>query len=264
MAKDYYKILGVDKDVDPKDLKSVYRQLAKKWHPDANLDNQEEAEEKFKEISEAYSVLSDPDKKAMYDATGSVNANFGNFTNANDLFDLFRTNFNMRREANPRRKGQSLQVQHNIDLCEALFGGKTTVSYQVHSGCQLCYGKGGTSFETCSECKGSGYFTEERPGMMIQNTCPVCAGSGNKVKDICGSCSGRGAVIEQKKVSISIPAGIKNGNNLRLQGQGGAGFNGGPNGDILVLINVLYPSLEQLQDSEKETLKQLLSKEKGA
>lgn len=263
MAKDYYQILGIDREADDKTIKSAYRSLARKWHPDVNPDNTEEAEEKFKEVSEAYSVLSDPEKKKLYDATGSTDPRTGGFKTTGDPFDIFRTHFSgmhVNRDPNPPMRGQSLRLDTEISLKESLFGGQRQVEYHVQSGCESCNGKGGTEFETCSNCKGSGFVVQQRPGMMMQSTCGACQGRGEKVKAPCPSCSGRGVIHEKKQLTVVIPAGIRHGNTMRLQGQGGAGFNGGPRGDVLLGVAVTYPELDNLNEEERGTLERLLSK----
>lgn len=263
MIKDYYKILGVERDADAKGIKSSYRNLARKWHPDVNPDNAEDAEEKFKEISEAYSVLSDPEKKKLYDATGSIDPHMGGFKTTGDPFDIFRQHFaggNIHRAPNPPMRGQSIRMSFHIPLKDALFGGNHDLEYQVQSGCASCAGQGGTEFETCSTCQGSGFIVQRRPGMMMQSNCGACSGRGQSIKSPCVSCSGRGIINEQKNLTVVVPSGIKHGNTMRLQGQGGAGFNGGPRGDVLVDVGVNYPDLGGLNEEERSTLEQLLSK----
>lgn len=264
MVKDYYEILGVDRQADAQTIKSAYRKLAQEWHPDRNPDNLEEAEEKFKEISEAYSVLSDSEKKKMYDLTGSPSGGPGGFKTTGNPFDIFfgRGNpFGFRSAGPPPpRKGQSIGTVFNIGLKEALFGGNRDLTYHVQSGCEACRGSGGAEFESCSACEGSGFTTQQRPGMVVQTSCSACGGQGQKVKTPCSSCNGHGVIQEDKKLSVQIPQGIKHGNTLRLHGQGGAGFNGGPRGDVLVDVRVEYPDLSELTDDERSTLEQLLSK----
>lgn len=262
MTKDYYQILRVDKGADEAAIKSAYRKLAREWHPDVSQDNTEEAEEKFKEISEAYSVLSDPEKKRMYDTTGSPTGNgFSGFHTTGDPFEMF---FGRRPRGPqgppPPMRGQSLQLNLGISLKEALFGGNREIQYNVQSACEHCNGRGGTEFEMCSDCKGSGFVVQERPGMMVQTTCGSCGGVGQKVKTSCRSCGGRGAIHESKNLHVVIPPGIRHGNTLRLQGQGGAGFNGGSRGDILIGIGIDYPNVNGLNDEERSTLERLLSK----
>ncbi|MBD3260409.1 MAG: DnaJ domain-containing protein, partial [Candidatus Altiarchaeales archaeon] len=258
MVKDYYEILGIARQADGKTIKAAYRKLAQKWHPDRNPENVEEAEEKFKEISEAYSVLSDPEKKKMYDLTGSPSGGSGGFKTTGNPFDIFFGRGNPFGARPPRppspKRGQSIGTSFNVTLKEALFGGSRDLSYQVHSGCETCQGRGGVEFETCSDCEGSGFTTQQRPGMVVQTSCSTCRGGGQKVKTPCTSCNGHGVIQEDKKLSVQIPQGIKHGNTLRLHGQGGAGFNGGPRGDVLVDVKVDYPDLSGLTDDERSTL----------
>lgn len=262
MAKDYYQILGVPRDADEKSIKKAYRALAHEWHPDKNPDNLEEAEERFKEISEAYSVLSDPEKKRNYDYTGSPEGSMGGFKTTGTPFDIFFGGRNpfQRPPGTPRpSRGQSLQIPLDVALKTAIFGGTHELEYSVNSGCGTCNARGGTEFELCSQCKGSGSVSQQRPGVYIQTTCSNCQGRGEKIKTACVDCSGRGIIHEEKKISLVIPAGIRHGNTLRLQGQGGAGLNGGPRGDILVVVNLVYPDLDKLDEEERSTLERLLS-----
>lgn len=265
MTKDYYKILGIDANADEKSIKSAYRELAHKWHPDKNPENTEEAEEKFKEISEAYSVLSDPEKRKIYDSTGSpLGSDFGGFNNfraTGDPFEMFfGRNFRKPQGPPPPMRGQSIQMNLGISLKEALFGGSREITYDVHSGCQSCNGRGGIEFDICSLCKGSGFIVQERPGMMMQTSCNNCNGQGQSIKTLCDICSGKGIIGENKKLTVIIPAGIKHSNTLRLQGQGGAGFNGGPNGDLLIAVSTEYPDTNSYNDEERSMLERLLSK----
>jgi molecular chaperone DnaJ len=259
MIKDYYQVLEVERDVAPDVLKKAYRSLAHKWHPDKNLDNTEEAEEKFKEISEAYSVLSDPEKKQLYDMTGST----GGFKTTGDPFSMFfggRFSSHFNTQPNPPMKGQSLRIPLEISLSDALFGGEMLLEYHLQSGCSACGGKGGVEFETCPACGGGGFIQQQRGSMFIQQGCGRCDAQGRVVKTPCSPCEGRGVVPETKKINIVIPTGVKQGNTMRLAGQGGAGFNGGPSGDVMVAIQVNYPDVNGLSGEEKEQLCMLLNK----
>lgn len=267
MAKDYYQILEVPKDADETQLKKAYRELAQKWHPDKHQQDskeQEEAAEKFKVISEAYSVLSDPEKKANYDLTGDPNrGNTHGFRMNGDPFDILRQQFGFRQAgpAQPRpMKGQSIQGPLEISLKEALFGGERTFSYSINSACEECNGEGGTEFIICSDCKGGGMRIQQQGNMIMQTTCGACRGEGKAIKTVCPDCNGQRIVTESKTLNVKIPQGIPNGTSLRIGGKGGRGFNGGPPGDILLVVQVQYPDLSQLNKEEKDQLEQLLSK----
>lgn len=271
MVKDYYRILNVTKDADENQIKKAYRELAQRWHPDKQHGSEEgkqkEAEEKFKEISEAYSVLSDPEKKANYDATGDPTRRrmpFG-FRTHGDPADILARHFGFNfRQPGPTHpqpmKGQSIQSPLDISLKEALFGGETTFSYEVTSGCEGCAGRGGTEFEMCSTCKGAGMYTRQEGNMLMQTTCPQCRGRGQRIKKVCEICSGQGVVGEEKTLNVKIPEGIRPGMSLRVPGKGGRGLNGGPPGDIMLIVNLQYPDLLQLTEKERNRLEELLSK----
>src|SRR5574338_161282 len=270
MVKDYYGILGVESGASDEDIKKAYRRLAQEWHPDKHQlkseQEQKEAEEKFKEISEAYATLSDSEKRANYDATGDPNGRPFNFRTSGDPFDLFtqftRGGFGFRHNPGTPQptRGQTIQLLHEISLSQALFGGEISVRYGVMSPCEGCGGRGATEFELCADCKGSGHTVHMQPNMVIQQTCAPCGGSGQKAKTLCTSCQGRRFVEEQKSFQVQLPPGLANGNSLRLAGQGGKGANGGPSGDTIVNVKVLYPDLSRYTDEEKETLRRLLAK----
>jgi molecular chaperone DnaJ len=270
MLKDYYQILSVPRDADENQIKKAYRRLAQEWHPDKHNQDEEkkqEAEEKFKEISEAYAVLSDSEKKTNYDATGDPNSSGMHFRTYGDPLEIFRQQFGFRHfgfREGPNRpqptKGQSIQKRLDVSLKEALFGGERSFSYNVNSSCGTCEGRGGTEFELCSECKGAGMQTQRGPNVIMQTTCQHCRGDGQKIKTLCESCNGRGVVDESKTLNVKIPEGIRHGMTLRIPDKGGRGFQGGPPGDILLAVNLQYPDLSGLGDEEKEQLEKLLSK----
>lgn len=267
MAKNYYEILGVDKGSNESEIKSAYRKLAQEWHPDkhqgAEEDKQKEAEEKFKEISEAYAVLSDEEKRRNYDSTGSLEGNPFNFSTTGDPFDIasrFGFRFNQRPAEPMSRKGQSIRLGVEVSLADSLFGTNVPIRYKVLSGCSNCKGHGGTDFELCSGCNGTGMKTHHRPGMMMQQSCDECGGQAKKIKTVCSQCNGQRFIEEEKSLGIVIPAGIANGTHLRVAEKGGAGFNGGPPGDVLIEVRVRSPDLNKLSDEEKGTLRELLSK----
>ena len=269
MAKDYYQILRVPRDADENQLKAAYRNLAHDWHPDKHEQDskeQEEAAEKFKEISEAYAVLSDSEKKANYDLTGDPNReNMHGFRTHGDPFEVFIRNagFHFRQGAPSQpqaMKGQSIQAELDISLKEALFGGEHTFSYSTNSACEGCHGEGGTEFIICSECKGSGMYVQRQGNMIIQATCGTCRGQGKAIKTICPDCNGQRIVNEAKTLNVKIPQRIRHGTSLRIAAKGGRGFNGGPPGDIILVVHIQYPDLAKLSDEEKGQLEQLLSK----
>jgi molecular chaperone DnaJ len=268
MVKNYYETLGVERGTGAEEIKKAYRGLAQQWHPDKHQSASEEerhgAEEKFKEISEAYAVLSDPEKRNNYDTTGSPEGHgpFG-FQAHGDPMDMLR-NFGMRFRQGPRvpqpMKGQTLQDTLNITLEEALFSSEKSVNYSVTSGCSGCNGAGGKEFSNCSECRGSGGVTRVDGPMVMHTTCHVCQGMGKRVSKVCDVCDGKRVVNEDKKLSVIIPGGVKHRAVLRVSGVGGRGLLGGPPGDVLLSINIHYPDVSMLSEEEREQLKTLLSK----
>ncbi len=259
--KDYYEILGVDKEAAQEDIKSAYHQAALKWHPDRNPDKPD-AEEKFKEISEAYSVLSDLDKKRNYDATGSPQGSVFGYRTAGDPFDIFRSMSGMNfgpRHLRPM-KGQNVQQTVEISLKDAMFGIEVPLAYSVTSICANCKGEGATEFETCAACNGQGGVTQRQGNMIMHQVCGSCAGEGKKPKTLCDSCNGKGLQMQNKQMKVDIPTGIAHGTVLRLVGQGGLGFRGGPPGDVLIRVKVKYPDINVLSEKERGQLEELLSK----
>lgn len=264
--KDYYQILGAERAATPDDLKKAYRKLAQQWHPDKHPDEgKNEAEEKFKEIAEAYSVLADEEKRRNYDATGSPDgrSNF-NYQTAGDPFEIFRRmgGFNMHFGPQQPRpmKGQNIQESVEISLRDSLFGVEIPIQFSMMSACEVCEGNGSTEFDVCDVCKGQGGITQQQGNMIMHHTCDHCRGQGRRAKSACGGCSGRGVQQLNRSLNISIPKGVANGVNLRLAGQGGRGFRGGPSGDLLLQIRVKYPDVDSLSQEERTQLEQLLSK----
>ena len=258
--RDYYEVLGVSRDADDAELKRAYRALAKKYHPDMNPGDKE-AEAKFKEASEAYGVLSDPDKRRRYDQYGHAAFDPGmggggtgfegfDFTDMGDIFgdifgDLFGTRSSSRRSANAPTRGDSIRTSVRITFEEAIFGCSKEITINQKEECETCHGTGakpGTSPETCKKCNGKGQviYTQQSMFGMVRNvqTCPDCRGTGKIIRQKCSSCSGTGYVSRRKTLSITIPAGIDNGQTMRLREQGEPGTNGGPRGDVLVEILV--------------------------
>lgn len=255
---EFYDRLGVSKDASQAEIKKAYRKLSKKYHPDIN--KEPGAEEKYKEIQEAYETLGDEQKRAAYDQYGPAGANggfgggaggFGGFDGAGfggfeDIFSSFFGGGGGMRNPNAPRQGDDLQYRVNLTFEEAVFGVEKEVVYNRESTCSTCHGSGakpGTSPVTCSRCHGSGVInvdTQTPLGMMRrQVTCDVCHGKGKEIKEPCHTCHGTGHEKKTHKVSVKIPAGVETGQQIRLQGQGEAGFNGGPYGDLFVIINVL-------------------------
>lgn len=268
--RDYYEVLGVDKGADDATLKKAYRQLAKKYHPDMNPGDAE-AEKKFKEASEAYAVLSDPDKRRQYDQFGHAAfeqggggaGGFGGFdfsgADMGDIFgDIFGDLFGggaRRRANNGPMRGANLRATVRITFQEAVFGCEKQLELNLKDECETCHGTGakpGTSPETCPKCGGRGQvvMTQQSLFGMVQNvtTCPECGGSGKIIKEKCPTCGGGGYTSSRKKIKVTIPAGIDNGQSVRIAGKGEPGRNGGPRGDLLVEVNVQRHPIFQRQD----------------
>ena len=260
--RDYYEVLGVPRDATTADIKKAYRALARKYHPDVNPGNKE-AEEKFKEINEAHEVLSNSEKRAKYDQFGhaafdpSMGAGGGGFGGGGfDFGDIFSSffgggggGFGGFGGGGGRRSravdGDDVYTRVTLSFEEAFEGVKRDITYRVIEECPDCHGSGaakGTEAETCSQCKGTGQVTvnQRTPFGMMQSTttCPGCRGRGKTVKNPCGNCNGKGYVRVEKKLSVSIPAGVDNGNRIVLRGQGDTGRNGGQSGDLVVEVTV--------------------------
>ena len=258
--RDYYEVLGVQKSASEDELKKAYRKLAKENHPDLHPGDKE-CEARFKEINEAYEVLSDPDKRAKYDKFGHAAFDpsqgfggggfggfegFGDFGGFGDIFsDIFGFGGGGGRNPNAPRKGDNLRASLNIKFEEAAFGTKKDVTVARIEQCPDCKGTGcadGTTAEVCPDCKGSGQVksTQRTPfGMMQSNVqCPKCKGRGKIIHSPCHTCRGIGSIRRQHKVNINVPAGIDDGQTISLRGQGNSGINGGPAGDLLVTILV--------------------------
>ena len=256
--RDYYEVLGVDKSASADDIKKAYRKLAKQYHPDLNKDNPDAAE-KFKEVGEAYSVLSDAEKKQRYDQFGhaGVDGNggggfgggFGGF-DMGDLGDIFGSFFgggfgggSSRRNA--PQKGRDIRASIELTFEEAAFGAKKDVRVSRLENCETCNGSGakaGTQPETCSRCSGRGQVrsVQNTPFGQIQTntTCPECRGKGKVIKERCTACQGAGKTRISDKITINIPAGVDDGQSVRVRSKGDAGENGGPNGDLYVAISI--------------------------
>ena len=270
--RDYYEVLGVDKNADDAALKKAYRALVKKYHPDMNPGDKE-AEKKFKEASEAYAVLSDPEKRRQYDQFGHAAfdggaggaGGFGGFdfngADFGDIFgDIFGDLFGGRRGSAGARsgpmKGANLRTSVRITFEEAVFGTEKEIELTVKEECKTCHGTGakpGTSPETCPKCGGKGQvvFTQQSFFGTVRNVqaCPDCGGTGKIIKEKCTDCHGSGFVPMKKRFAVTIPAGIDNGQCKRLAGQGEPGINGGPRGDVLVEVIVGQHPIFQRQDT---------------
>jgi len=267
--RDYYEVLGVSKDADDATLKKAYRQVAKKYHPDMNPGDAE-AEKKFKEASEAYAVLSDPDKRRQYDQFGHAafeggagGGGFGGFdfsgADFSDIFgdifgDLFGGSRRGRASQGPM-KGMNIRKSVRITFEEAVFGCEKELDMVLKDPCPKCNGTGakpGTSPETCPKCGGKGQvvYTQQSFFGMVQNvqTCPDCGGTGKIIRDKCPDCGGTGYTSNRKKIAVTIPAGIDNGQSVRIREKGEPGVNGGPRGDLLVEVVVSRHPIFQRQD----------------
>jgi molecular chaperone DnaJ len=253
--KDFYDLLGVDRTASQEEIKKAYRKKAVKYHPDKNKGDKA-AEEKFKEINEAYESLSDSKKRAMYDqfghnaggyggAGGGFDASgFGGFGDGIDLGDVFENFFGGSRRSSSRsraRHGDDLMAEVTISFEEAAFGTKKEIRVSRNETCGHCNGAGaepGTSRKTCSTCNGSGQTRHSQGFFSLSRTCSSCQGQGTVLEKPCSVCSGRGVTAKTKKVSIKIPAGVDNGSKLRVSGEGEAGLHGGQRGDLYVVIRV--------------------------
>jgi len=250
-SRDYYETLGVDKNASQTEIKSAFRKLAKQYHPD--ICKEDNAEEKFKQVQEAYSVLSDENKRKQYDqfghdafqqAAGGAGG-YGGFNaqdfDFSDIFDnIFGNSFGFgssgRSNKNKATRGSDKLIHINLDFEEAVFGCEKQIKVSVSENCEVCDGEGGFDAETCSTCHGSGTVTSQQRSLfgsfMTRTTCPECNGQGKTYKRRCTECRGKGRIIKDKTLTVTIPAGVDNGNRLRLSGKGEAGISGGPNGDL--------------------------------
>ena len=268
--RDYYEVLGVDRGADEATIKKAYRQLAKKYHPDMNPGDKE-AEKKFKEASEAYAVLSDAEKRRQYDQFGHAAfeqggggaGGFGGFDfNGGDMGDIFGDIFGdlfgggrSRRANNGPMKGANVRTAVRITFEEAVFGCEKQLDLNLKDECTTCHGTGakpGTSPETCPKCGGKGQivYTQQSLFGTVRNvqTCPDCNGSGKIVKEKCADCHGSGYITNRKKIAVTIPPGIDNGQSIRIREKGEPGVNGGPRGDLLVEVQVERHPIFQRQD----------------
>ena len=258
--RDYYEVLGLSKGASDDEIKRAFKKMAKKYHPDLNPGNKE-AEAKFKEINEAYGVLSDAEKKSRYDQFGHAGVDpsyggggggaggFGDFGGFSGFGDIFETFFGggmggSSRRANAPAKGEDIHLRLNIEFNDAAFGCEKEIHYTRRCTCKSCKGtgaKGGTELETCPQCSGRGVISSVQRTILgnvqSQRTCPSCSGTGKRIKTPCPDCHG-GIVTESKNTKVKIPAGIDNGQTLTLREQGNSGRNGGPAGDVYITLSV--------------------------
>ncbi|MBW4656420.1 MAG: molecular chaperone DnaJ [Kaiparowitsia implicata GSE-PSE-MK54-09C] len=256
MPRDYYELLGVSRDVDKEEIKRSYRRLARKYHPDVN--KEEGAEERLKEINQAYEVLSDPELRARYDRFGEAGVgagmgagyqDFGDFGGFADIFESFFSGFSGTAQSSRRRtgpvRGDDLRLDLKLDFRDAVFGGEKEIRISHLETCAACSGSGakpGTRPKTCQTCAGSGQVrraTRTPFGSFTQvSACPTCGGSGQVIEDKCDACGGKGLKQEAKKLKITIPAGVDNGTRLRVSAEGDTGLRNGPAGDLYVYLFV--------------------------
>lgn len=252
--RDYYEVLGVDRNADASELKARYRKIALKYHPDRNPGDKE-AEEKFKEAAEAYEVLSNPDKRRLYDQFGhrafenGGGGYSGGFRDFEDIFssfgDIFEDFFGFRTGGRGGRtrpqRGADLRYDLTIEFTDAAFGKETELELEKMETCGECRGTGarpGSEPRTCDQCQGTGQFVRTQGFFSVKSVCPRCRGQGRIITDLCPECRGEKKVVARKKVELKIPAGVDNGSRLRLAGEGEPGTNGGPPGDLYVFIHV--------------------------
>ena len=267
--RDFYEVLGVEKTATDEELKKAYRKLAKKYHPDANPDNKKEAEEKFKEVSEAYETLSNPQKRKMYDQFGSdgpqgfgggnpgggyysySTSGFDGFSDFGDLGDIFSSFFGggfggrTSRPKNGPKKGRDLKYSMNITFEESYLGVEKEIAINRDEECPTCHGnkaKPGTKVETCKACNGTGTIRQTVSTILGQmqttKTCPNCNGEGKVIQEKCTECKGKGKIRKPVKIKVKIPAGISDNQTVVLRGEGEPGEKGGPKGDLYIVVNI--------------------------
>jgi len=268
--RDYYEVLGVSKTATDQEIKSAFRKLAKQYHPD--VCKEENAEEKFKEVQEAYAVLSDPNKRKQYDQFGHQafqGGGAGGFNGAgfdfsdfdfSDIFgDIFGGGFGFnfgggRNNRSRATKGRDQIMGMKLTFEEAVFGTTKTIKVDLMDNCDECDGKGGKGEETCDRCNGRGVIEEQQRtilgAFMTKTTCPKCNGTGSSYKNICNECRGKGKVKVTKEYDVKVPAGVDTGNQLRMSGKGEAGTNGGPNGDLYIEFTVESHPLYEREEED--------------
>ncbi len=284
--RDYYEVLGVSKDATDEQLKKAYRKLAKKYHPDANLDNKKEAEKKFKEVNEAYETLSDPQKRKMYDQFGHAGPQgfggaggpfggqggyytyngtgfdgFSDFGDFGDLGDIFSSFFgggfgrSSRRQRGPR-KGSDINLRMDITFEQAFSGIEKEITVTRNEECTTCHGTGakpGTSVTKCTMCNGTGQVKQVQNTILGQvqttRTCSNCHGTGEVIKEPCDTCKGRGTIRKQPKIKVKIPAGIDDGQTVVLRGEGEPGEKGAPKGDLYITLKIKKHNIYTRKDN---------------
>lgn len=254
MSKDFYKVLGVEKSASQDELKKAYRKLALQYHPDQNKDNPK-AEEKFKELNEAYDVLKDEQKRAAYDRFGSAafeggmgggggggfrGSDFGGFGAFSDIFeDMFGDMGNRRGGPGAQNRGADMQYTLEISLADAYKGREAVIKVPINETCDLCNGagsEGGTGTSNCTTCEGAGRVRQQQGFFTIERTCPTCNGQGQVIKNPCKKCGGSGRTKKEKSLKVKIPPGVDHGRRIRLSGEGEAGIRGAQRGDLYVLL----------------------------
>lgn len=266
--KNYYEILGVSRDASHAEIKKAFREKAKVMHPDVN--KEPNAEEMFKELSEAYTVLGDEDKRSQYDSGGVGFHPFGGFggfgLNVDDFLNSHFPGFPgfggnaANRQASKTRRGADIRAESVVSLYDSLFGCSFKLSLSFFGVCSLCSGEGGASFRVCAFCNGSGMQTIRQQHMLISTGCRACGGRGKTVESECISCSGSGRKEFETEVTVEVPAGFVGGV-ISVKGEGAPGVHGGPPGDILVHVGVKLPDMQNIDisEEEKEVLKRILS-----
>lgn len=247
-VKDYYEVLGVSKDAPQGDIKKAFRKLARKYHPDVNPGDKA-AEEKFKEMNEAYAVLGDPKKREEYNRFGKTPFEAGGpwyedvrTPRFEDIFefgmgDIFGDLYGKTARAEqPFTSGEKILTKLTISLEEAFYGAQKTISINRQSPCQTCRGTGAETYETCSRCKGTGKMQTSKGFFRMQQPCPECAATGKKITKVCKNCGGRGVTVSTESIKVKIPAGVDNGSRVKLKGMGNAGISGAPPGDLYIEI----------------------------
>jgi molecular chaperone DnaJ len=253
--KDYYEVLGVDRDSSAEQIKSAYRKAALKWHPDRNPENKHHAEENFRQASEAYSVLSDPQKKSIYDryghaglgsrgfeATGFNSTIFEEFQDIlGDMLGFDQVFGGGRRRGSRGQRGADLRYDMNLSFEEAATGVTTKIRVARNESCEACKGTGakpGSGMTTCQTCGGRGQMSYQQGFFSISRICPACQGAGQIIRDACATCRGQGRVERERTLEVGIPAGVDSGTRLRMTGQGEPGTHGGPPGDLYIFLEV--------------------------
>ncbi len=272
--RDFYEILGVSRDASAEDIKKAYRRLAVKYHPDKNPGDKE-AEEKFKEISEAYEILSDPQKRQQYDRFGhqafgpgmgsAAGAGMGidleealrtfmeTFGGSHSIFDDFFGGVSGGGRRHPDNRGSDLRLDLEIDFEEAALGSEREISFPVMEECPRCHGSGaepGSQRQTCPQCGGQGVVVTSSGFFHVRQTCPACGGSGQILRNPCRTCHGRGRVKTRRKIKVRIPAGVETGSRLRVSGKGEGGIHGGRPGDLYIVLHVRPHDLFQRHDTD--------------